>query len=54
MNLKIRCLADIKESWRDKYETCNVNGQAAGQIRGMAIARRVGYGMKIIVGDKKL
>ena len=25
----------------------------AGQI-GMAIARRMGYGMKIIVGDKKL
>lgn len=25
----------------------------AGQI-GMAIARRMGYGMKIVVGDKKL
>lgn len=25
----------------------------AGQI-GMAIARRMGYGMKIIIGDKKL
>ena len=25
----------------------------AGQI-GMAIARRIGYGMKIVVGDKRL
>lgn len=47
----VRASLNIKKVSEMKKEVMLLTG--AGQI-GMAIARRMGYGMKIVVGDKRM